>query len=76
MHGIYPPFVDSDQPRTIDVDMFSEPASRRRLRIDSRESAVPPTGACVELEREQVQLDDGNREDAEHGVVSTGKHGN
>jgi hypothetical protein len=52
LHGIYPPFVDSDQPRTIDVDMSSEPASRRRLRIDSRESAVPPTGACVELERE------------------------
>ena len=68
MHGIYPPFVDSDQPRTIDVDMSSEPASRRRLGRTSRESAWQPTGACVELEREDVHLDDNSRDNAEHCV--------
>ena len=73
--SIYPPFVSDRQPRTTATDKSSEPASRRRLGRTSRESALQPTGACVELEREDVRLDDSNREDAKYGVELTGTHG-
>ena len=60
-----PPFVGDRLPRSAVTDKSSEPAKERRLRRTSRESALQPTGACVELEKEDVRLDGSSREDAE-----------